>query len=108
MSSSSIAYIISIYTLLLFLDKKNIFMAVLHGIATAEVCIFRSTGPYHYPDHPFLLFFQPVFIEEISEKLSKGCVPYVILSGYFSGHPIIIYSTRFYIPDPIGNYIKTF
>ena len=61
------AYIVAIYTMLLFLEKKNIFTAVLHGIATAVACSIRTPGAIIIPI-TFAFYFFDLFLAKKSWK----------------------------------------
>jgi hypothetical protein len=100
------AYIISIYTLLLFLDKKNIFMAVLHGIATAVVSSIRTPGIIIIPITFFFLFFD-LFLSKDSWK-SYLKVAGMLLSFLVVTAGLIVLFNPILYTDPIANYIKTF
>ena len=100
------AYVISIYTLLLFLDKKNIFVAVLHGIATAVVCSIRTPGLIIVPITIFFYFFD-LFLSKESWKnylMAAG----LLLSFLIVSAGLIYWFNPILYTDPIGNYIKTF
>ncbi len=100
------AYIISIYTMLLFLDKKNIFMAVLHGFATAVVCSIRTPGIIIIPITFFFLFFD-LFLSKESRKNYLKAAGLLLSFLIVSAGLIVLFNPILYT-DPIGNYIKTF
>jgi hypothetical protein len=100
------AYIISIYTLLLFLDKKNIFMAVLHGIATAAACSIRTPGIIIIPITFFFLFFDLFLSKESWKNYLKAAG--LLLSFLIVSAGLIVLFNPILYTDPIGNYIKVF
>ena len=100
------AYIISIYTLLLFLEKKNIFMAVLHGIATAVVCSIRTPGLIIVPITIFFYFFDLFLSKEVWKGYLRAAA--LLLSFLIVSAGLVYWFTPILYTDPIGNYIKTF
>ena len=107
------AYIISVYTMLLFLEKKNIFTAILHGTATALVCDIRTPGLIIIPiTFMFYLFDLILSKEPLSWKSLKSSkylkaailgLSFLVVSAGF----IILFFPLLYT-DPIGNFITTF
>jgi len=100
------AYVISIYTLLLFLDKKNIFMAVLHGIATAVVSSIRTPGIIIIPITFFFLFFDLFLSRESWKAYLKAAG--LLFSFLIVSVALVIFFNPILYTDPIGNYIKVF
>jgi hypothetical protein len=100
------AYIISIYTLLLFVDKKNLFTAFMHGVATAVVCSIRTPGLIIVPVTIFFYFFDLFFSKESWKNYLKAVgllSSFLIVSaGLIYWFNPILYS------NPIGNFIYTF
>ena len=100
------AYVISIYTLLLFLDKKNIFVAVLHGIATAVVCSIRTPGLIIVPITIFFYFFDLFLSKESWKNYLKTAG--LLFSFLIVSAGLIYWFNPILYTDPVGNYIKTF
>jgi hypothetical protein len=100
------AYVISIYTLLLFLGKKNVFMAVLHGIATAVVCSIRTPGLIIIPITFFFLFFD-LFLSKESWKSYLKAAGLLLSFLIVSAGLIVLFNPILYT-DPVGNYIRAF
>ncbi len=100
------AYVISIYTLLLLIDKKNIFVAVLHGIATAVVCSIRTPGLIIIPITLFFYFFDMFLSRESWKSYLKAAG--LLLSFLIVSAGLIYLFNPILYNDPIGNYIKTF
>ncbi len=99
-------YVISIYTLLLFLGKKNIFMAVLHGIVTAVVCSIRTPGLLIIPITFFFYLFDLFVAKEPWKNYLKAAG--LLLSFLIVSAGLIVLFNPILYSDPIGNYIKTF
>jgi hypothetical protein len=100
------AYVIAIYTMLLFLDKKNFFVAVLHGVATAVVCSIRTPGLIIIPITFFFLFFD-LFLSKESRKNYLKAAGLLLSFLIVSAGLIVLFNPILYT-DPIGNYIKAF
>jgi hypothetical protein len=100
------AYVIAIYTMLLFLDKKNFFMAVLHGIGTAVVCSIRTPGLIIIPVTFFFLFFDLFLSKESWKNYAKAAG--LLLSFLVVSAGLIVLFNPILYTDPIGNYIKAF
>ena len=100
------AYIIGIFTLLLFLEKKNIFTGLLHGISTAVLCSIRTPGLIIIPITILFYFFDLVLTKETLKGYLKAagllCAYCVVLAG------LVYLFTPFLYTDPIGNFIKIF
>jgi hypothetical protein len=100
------AYIIAIYTMLLFLEKKNIFTAVLHGIAMAMACAMRTPGVILIPI-TFFFYFLDLFLVKSSWKVYLKGLAYLIPSVIVAAG-LLYWFYPFLYPDPIANYIKVF
>ena len=100
------AYVISIYTLLLFLDKKNILVALLHGIAAAVVCSIRTPGLIIVPITFFFYIFDLVLSKESWKNYLKAAG--LLLSFLIVSAGLIYWFNPILYTDPVGNYIKTF
>ena len=100
------AYIISIYTLLLLIDKKNLFTALLHGMATAVVCSIRTPGLIIIPVTIFFYFFDLFLSKETGKNYLKAVgllVSFLIVSA-----GLIYWFNPILYADPIRNFIYTF
>ena len=107
------AYIIAVYTMLLFLGKKNIFTAVLHGIATAVVCNIRTPGIVIIPVTFFFYLFDLLLAKEPLNwknlKESKYLRAVILGLSYLAvAAGLIILTFPFLYANPIQNFIKTF
>ncbi len=100
------AYAIAIFTLLLFLEKKNIFTAVLHGIAIGVVCDIRTPGLIIIPITCFFYF--------LDLFLSRAKWKSYLNGGIFLFTSVVIAAGLVYWFTPIlythtsENYIKIF
>jgi hypothetical protein len=100
------AYVISIYTLLLFVDKKNLLTAFLHGIATAVVCSIRTPGLIIVPVTIFFYFFDLFLLRKPWKSYLKAIG---LLSSFLIVSAVLIYwFNPILYSDPIRNYIKAF
>lgn len=100
------AYILGIFTLLLFLQKKNIFTALLHGICTGVLCSIRTPGLIIIP---ITILFYILDLVMTKETL-KG---YLKAAGLLSAYCVVLAGlvylfTPILYTDPIGNFIKGF
>jgi hypothetical protein len=100
------AYVISIYTLLLFLEKKNVFTAILHGFAIGVVCCIRTPGLIIIPITFFFYLFD-LFLSKANWKnyLKAGLflfISLIIAAGLVYWFTPVLYT------NPIANYIKAF
>jgi len=107
------AYIIAVYTMLLFLEKKNLFTAILHGVITAIACSIRTPGLIIIPV-TFLFYLtdlilakEPLNLKNLRQsKYFKA----VLLGGAFlvvtAGLMVLFFPLLY--TDPIGNLIKSF
>jgi len=100
------AYIVTIYTMLLFLEKKNIFTAILHGIAIAVACAIRTPGLI-IPPITFAFYFFDLFLAKSSWKDYRKGLTLLILSGIVTSL-LVYWFTPFLYGDPIANFILTF
>ncbi len=100
------AYIISIYTLLLFLEKKNVFVAVLHGVATGVLCSIRTPGLIIVPITIFFSFFDLFLSKAVWKSYLRATgllLPFLMVSA-----GLVYWFTPALYTDPISNYINTF
>lgn len=100
------AYIVAIYTMLLFLEKKNIFTAILHGIATGVACGIRTPGLI-IPPITFAFYFFDLFLAKSSWKDYRKGLTLLILSGILTAF-LVYWFTPFLYGAPIANFILTF
>ncbi len=97
------AYIIAMYTLLLLLEKKNIFRAVLHGIAMGVVCSIRTPGLIIFPI-TVLFYVLDMFLARDHWKsiLKSGAV---LLTALIIAAGLIVWFTPVLYTHPIENFI---
>ncbi len=100
------AYVISIYTLLLFLEKKNVFTAILHGIATAVSCSIRTPGLIIIPITFFFYFFDLFLARDTWKSYLKAGL--LLLFSCLIAAGLVYWFTPLLYTSPIANYIKTF
>jgi hypothetical protein len=100
------AYVISIYTLLMFLERKNLITAVLHGIATAVVCSIRIPGIIIIPITIFFYLVDLFLSKEFRTGFLKAAG--LMLSFLSIAAGLIYWFDPFLYPDPIRNYIISF
>jgi hypothetical protein len=100
------AYVISIYTMLLFLDKKNILTSILHGIATAVVCSIRTPGIIILPITIFFYTFDLFLSRAVWKTYLKGAG--LLLSFLLVSIGLFYWFNPSLYTDPIANYINTF
>ena len=100
------AYIIAIYTLLQLLEKKNVFTAILHGIAIGVVCSIRTPGLVIIPITIIFYLFD-LFITK------KNWKSYLAAGGLFftalviAGGLVYLFTPILYT-HTIQNYIQAF
>jgi hypothetical protein len=107
------AYIIAIFTMLLFLEKKNLFTAILHGITTAVACSIRTPGLVIIPI-TFLFFLfdlllakEPLNLKNLRHsKYFKAVLLGLAFLAVVAGLMILFFPLLY--TDPIGNAIKSF
>jgi len=107
------AYVIAVYTMLLFIEKKNIFTAILHGVATAAVTDIRTPGLIIIPI-TFLFYLldlilskQPLNWKSLKDSAYLKAVILGIAYLAVSAGLIILFFPLLYT-DPIRNFITTF
>jgi hypothetical protein len=100
------AYIISIYTLLLFLERKNIFTAILHGIAIGVVCSIRIPGLVIIPITFFFYFFDLFLAKENWKSYLNACA--LLLTSLIITAALIYFFSPSLYTDPIANFIRSF
>ncbi len=99
-------YIIAIYTLLLFLENKNIFTAILHGLATGVLCSTRTPGMIIIPITFFFYFFD-LFLTKAKWKSHLRACAFLITTLIIAA-ALVYWFTPVLYSDPIANFIKIF
>jgi len=99
-------YIISIYTLLLLLEKKNAFTAILHGIAIGLLCDIRTPGLIIIPI-TFFFYFLDLFLTRAGWKSYLRAGAYLVMILIIAG-ALVYWFTPILYTDPIANFIKIF
>jgi hypothetical protein len=107
-------YIIAIYTMLLFLEKKNLFTAILHGLGAAMVISTRSPGLIILPITAFFYLFdlvvakKPVFkVKSLKDSAYlKAAGLGLVFLAVTAGLTILFFPLLY--TNPIENYIKSF
>ncbi len=100
------AYIISIYTLLLFLEKKNFLTAILHGVAIGVMCSIRTPGLVMIPITVFFYFFDLFLVKENWKSYLNACA--LLLTSIIILAALIYYFSPILYKDPITNFLRTF
>jgi hypothetical protein len=107
------AYIIAVFTMLLFHEKKNLLTAILHGIATAVVCSIRTPGLIIIPTTFFFYLFDLILAKEplnLKNLRSSKYLKAILLGISFlivtAGLMILFFPLLY--TDPVGNFIKSF
>ncbi len=100
------AYIVAIYTMLLFLEKKNVFTAILHGIATAIACSIRIPGVIIFPITFFFYFFDLFLAKKILKDSLRGLA--LLLTSAIVAMLLFYWFNPFLYGNPIVNFIHSF
>jgi hypothetical protein len=107
------AYIIAIFTMLLFIEKKNLYIAILHGITTAIATSIRTPGLIIIPI-TFLFYLTDLILAKeplnLKNLRSSKYFKAVLLGVAFLAVAIslmILFFPLLYT-DPVGNLIKSF
>ncbi len=100
------AYVIAIYTLLLFLEKKNVATAILHGIAIGVVCSIRTPGLIIIPITIFFYFLDLYLSKEGWKDYFIGEM-FVRVSIIIAAGLIFWFTPNLYM-HPIENFIQAF
>jgi hypothetical protein len=100
------AYIISIYTLLLLLEKKNVFTAILHGIAIGVMCSIRTPGLVIIPITIFFYLFD-LFMARKNWKSYLAAGGFLFTSLMIAAGLVYLFTPMLYT-NTIQNYITTF
>jgi 4-amino-4-deoxy-L-arabinose transferase-like glycosyltransferase len=100
------AYVIAIYTLLLFLEKKNVFTAILHGIAMGVMCSIRTPGLIIIPITFFFYLFD-LFLSRDKWKSYLKAGLFLLISLIIAAG-LVYWFTPILYTHPIENYIQTF
>jgi len=99
-------YVISIYTLLLFLEKKNVFTAILHGIAIGVMCSIRTPGLIIIPITFFFYLFDLFLSNEKWQSYLKASLLFLFSCIIAAG--LVYWFTPKLYTNPIANYIQIF
>jgi hypothetical protein len=106
-------YIIAVFTMLLFLEKKNLLTAILHGITTAIACSIRTPGLIIIPITFLFYLTDLILAKEPLDLKNLGSSKYfkaVLLGAAFlavaAGLMILFFPLLY--TDPVGNLIKSF
>jgi cobalamin synthase len=107
------AYVIAVFTMLLFIEKKNFLTAVLHGLATGMVVNIRTPGlaiiPITFLFYLFdlVLAREPLNLKNLkASKYFRGVILGISYLAIAAG--LIILTFPLLYTDPFGNFIKTF
>ena len=99
-------YVISIYTLLLFLEKKNIFTAILHGVAIGVVCSVRTPGLIIIPiTFVFYLFDLILSMDKWKSYLKAGLLMFI---SVVIGAGLVYWFTPYLYTNAVTNFIQMF
>ena len=92
--------------MLLFLEKKNIFTAIVHGVAIAVACGIRTPGVVIIPI-TFAFYCFDLFLAKKSWKdYLKGLA--LLISSILVAAGLVYWFTPFLYDDPITKYIQVF
>jgi hypothetical protein len=103
------AYIMAMYTMVRFIEKKNFLTAIIHGIMTGITCDIRTPGLVLIPITGIFLMMD--YLKEGSKKWnwkSVGRIIALMLTSVACTALIIIIFMPILYTDPIGNYLKSF
>ena len=100
------AYIISIYTLLLLLEKKNVLTAILHGIAIGIACSIRTPGLVIIPITIFFYLFD-LFMARKKWKSYLAAGGFLFTSLIIATGLVYLFTPNLYT-HTIQNYIQAF
>jgi hypothetical protein len=100
------SYVISIYTLVLFLEKKNVITAILHGVAIGVACSIRTPGLVIIPITLFFYLFD-LFLSKAKWKsyLKAGLflfISFIIAAG------LVYWFTPYLYTNAVANFIQIF
>jgi hypothetical protein len=99
-------YVIAMFTLIMALEKKNIFYVILHGIAAGIACSVRTPGLIIVPITIIFWLFDLIIKKECWKNYVKFVILMIIFSGIMS---IVVYLSFPYLHDtPINKYIESF
>ena len=100
------AYVISIYTLLLLLEKKNILTAILHGLAIGLVCSIRTPGLVIIPI-TLLFYLFDLFLSRDKWKsyLKAGIFLFIDL---ILAAALVYWFTPYLYTNAVANFIQIF
>lgn len=101
------AYIIAIYTMLLFIEKKNWWTALLHGLVTGMAVSIRIPGIVLLPITA-LFYFLDLYL---NKNLSWKSFLKMVGLGTLLGGTCVLFVYAFFptlYPDPINNFIYSY
>ncbi len=99
-------YVISIYTLMLFLEKKNIFTAILHGVVIGFVCSIRTPGLIIIPITIFFYLFDLILSRDKWKSYLKAAVFLFISCMIAAG--LVYWLTPYLYTNADANFIRMF
>jgi hypothetical protein len=101
------AYVIAMYTMLLFIEKKNIWTAILHGIALGASISIRIPGVILLPITALFYLISLFFSNQLHQKNIAKMLGLGLVVAAFSA--MFIYSTfPILYTDPINNFISSY
>ncbi len=101
------AYIIAMYTMLLFVQKKNWWTAILHGLSVGMAISIRIPGVILLPITALYYFFDLFLSRQLSWKSVFKMVGLGVLLGTICAVFIYAFFPTLY-PDPINNFINSY
>ncbi len=100
------AYVLAMATLLLFLEKKNLLTALLHGLAVGIACSIRTPGLVLIP---ITVFFYGFDLFLAKKPIRQYWVGLGLLGATVTLAALLVYwFTPMLYGNPIANFIKTF
>ena len=99
-------YVISIYTLLLFLEKKNIFTSILHGVVIGFVCSIRTPGLIIIPITFFFYLFDLIMSREKWQSYLKAGL-FLFILVIIAGSLVYLFTPYLYT-NVDANFIQIF
>jgi len=100
------AYIVATYTMLLLLEKKNIFTAILHGIAIGVACGIRTPGIILIPITITFYFFDLYLAKKSWKDYLKSLTLFITIIAVAA--VLVYWFTPFLYGDPITKFIQVF
>ena len=100
------AYVIAIYTLLLLLEKKNIFTAILHGFAVGVVSSIRTPGLIIIPITIFFYFLDLFLTRADWKSYLRACA--FLLTALIIAAGLVVWFTPILYTHTIENFLQAF